>query len=447
MKKGKSITLLVVISVVLALLIAISFVSFAIPGYKNGTYNYNALVSTLQIDGDVDECYVYELTMKNNLSLEEEVSDINETIDIIQTRLEKLGYKTYSVKAFKANGTDDYNLRIIVTPSYVSGSQSDRLSYTTSDITAVAGFGELTFTDANGTEIFGKEEVKDAYAVSGYVSDDNGGYKLAYMCNIKFTDKAVNLLTNAQGSEEKMTLTIKLGDEELFSDENFKVSNVNDNSIAITGYSSFEAANQKALQISTAGLMYEYEIGDAIVVTPILGTFAKTLFLSIITAIIVAVTVLFAIKYGGVAISVLLSLVATVFLTLLLFVSIPGVNISAATFTGLIATLLIESYLIYNYVNGIYTDFENGKTLKAAIGTSSKRVLLPYIDMGAVVEIIALAVILFAKGVIRDFAISFAIGTVLAVFTGVLFAKWIIKIIYPLAKNKSKFFKLSREDK
>ena len=446
MKKGKSITLLTLILVILVLLITATFVSFTIPFYKNGTYNYNSLISILNTDCDVSECYVYDLEMKNNLSLEEDVADVDSALSIIDARLVELGYKNYSVVANKADGTDDYDVRIVITPNYYSGTLSERLSLTTSDIDAVVGFGELKFTDANGTELFGSEEVVDTSTYQTYDTQSEEA-KVVYCCNIKFTEKAVNILKNAQGSEEKMTLNIKLGDEELFSDSEFKVANVKDNQIAISGYSTMEQAKQKALQIKTAGLMYEYEVSEPKVVTPTLGQNIQLLSIITIVVAIVVIIGLAIFKFRGFALPVFISMLALLFLNVFFFIAIPGISLSIASVIGVLLSILITAYLLHNYLTKIYAEFDGGKTLKAAINVAGKRTLLTYIDFGVVAEIILIALIIFANGIVKDLAIALGIGIALSIFISVLFTQWLIKLIYPLVKNKTKFFNLSREDK
>ncbi len=445
MKKGKSITLLTIISVIMAVLITFTFVRFTVPGYKNGTYNYNSIISTLNKDCDISECYVYELTMVNDLSLEEDVTDINSAISVIQRRLDELGYKNYSVTGSKADGTDDYDLRIVVTPNYYNGNESERLALTDSDIQAVVGHGEISFTDADGNEFFDKSELTDVFAYTG-VDSSSGEYKEVNCVGLKFTDRAVNVLKNAQGSEEKITLNIKLGDEELFSDSNFTVSNITDNQIAISGYSTLEHAKQKALQIKISGLMYEYEVGTAKVVTPTLGSNASLTSMLLIVAIIVLLVALFAVLYRGFAIPAAMGLVAMVFLQIFFFIAIPGINLSFTSLLGVMLALLVTGYAIYSLFQNVMEEFNSGKTLKAAINVGSKRLLFPLLDIGAVLEIVSIALIIFAQGALRDFAISFGIGVALGTFVSVLFVKWLVKLICPLVKNTAKFFNLSRED-
>ena len=108
MSKGKATTLLTVISVVLAIWIALTFARFPL-----GIKNYNSVIGAINLDYDVAGGVSYELTYdKENEN--SEVGDIEEVISTLSKRMDMLGYKSYKISAFKDATKDikDYSIRI-----------------------------------------------------------------------------------------------------------------------------------------------------------------------------------------------------------------------------------------------------------------------------------------------------------------------------------------------
>ena len=108
MNKGKSITLLSIISVLMACVLVFTFMRFEV-----GVKNYNSLLGAVELDYDLEGGVAYTLTLADDN--EEEVGDnINAVIDTLENRLDQLGYGTYSVKAVKSTdeSVEDYQIRI-----------------------------------------------------------------------------------------------------------------------------------------------------------------------------------------------------------------------------------------------------------------------------------------------------------------------------------------------
>ena len=95
MKKGKSITLLSIICLVMAFLVAMTFVRFSV-----GVKEYNGVIGAIEQDYDIAGGTAYTLTLaKDNI---EEIDDIDEVLKTLRKRMNALGYQTYSVTAAKS---------------------------------------------------------------------------------------------------------------------------------------------------------------------------------------------------------------------------------------------------------------------------------------------------------------------------------------------------------
>ena len=92
MKKGKSISLLSIIGLLMAFLIVFTFVPFSF-----GVINFNSVLGAIELDYDLAGGYAYTLSLaEDNV---EQIDDVEEVVDTIEYRLEQLGHLTYSVKA------------------------------------------------------------------------------------------------------------------------------------------------------------------------------------------------------------------------------------------------------------------------------------------------------------------------------------------------------------
>ena len=78
MGKGKSITLLTIVSVLMAFVLVMTFARFPVGGVKY----YNSLLGAVELDYDLEGGIAYTLTLsKDN---EEEVDDVNSVINTLE---------------------------------------------------------------------------------------------------------------------------------------------------------------------------------------------------------------------------------------------------------------------------------------------------------------------------------------------------------------------------
>ena len=105
MKKGKSITLLTVITLILAFLTVMTFIRFDV-----GTKTYNSVLGAIDTDYDISGGTAYTLTAaKDNIEVVND-DNVDGVVNTLKARMNALGYQTYAVKAIKV--ADDYERRI-----------------------------------------------------------------------------------------------------------------------------------------------------------------------------------------------------------------------------------------------------------------------------------------------------------------------------------------------
>ena len=130
MKKNKAIILLSLVSLIMAFVLAMSFVKFT-----SGIKKYNSVIGAIDTDYDVSGGVSYTLTL--NRENEKEVENVEDVLNVLDSRLNELGYKAYSLSAQKEvnDGVKDYSIRICV-------EDTDTVD---SDIKAVSAYGTVKF--------------------------------------------------------------------------------------------------------------------------------------------------------------------------------------------------------------------------------------------------------------------------------------------------------------
>ena len=425
MKKSKAITLLSIISFLMAVVLVFTFIKFPI-----GVSDYSYF-GALELDSDIagGTAYVYVLDHENN---KEEVKDINKVVDTLEQRLTILGYENFVVKAVKSTDPDvvDYDIRIEIM-------ESDSAD---SDISAVMKYGELKFfggAEANPTEeIFEGIKVVDS---AKYMGNPSGQ---AYQVNINFTKDAKDMLFSLIDANEEYYLEIKLGDDVLLSGSSaITKAYFNGNTIAVS--SATEAtARQMVMQITTGGLAYQYKLADN-------GEFSINSIYSngrydVVTALAIIVLCFFVILcvasiilFKGFGIAGSLSMLLFMLIELWMLLAVPGVVISLGSVLGILfANLLVFDGIILVGKRIKEELSKSQKTKKAATKKAFSTALLPTISVHVVAGVFALALLFLTHGAMRGFAVTFGIGVVVSALATLVFTRMFNALITPIvAKN------------
>lgn len=432
MNRKKSIVLLVVMAIVLAVLTFMTFASFPIPGYKNGTMRYNSFLGTIDLDSDLDDGVCYELTLRYEISSEDEEIDEKEVIKTLKNRLQSLGYHSSVVTAFKAEGNDDYSYRV----------EMKATDTASTDIAVVASYGELEFSDGDGAFIMDADGVSSAK----YRATTTSG-ETSHFVELKFTDEGLATLRSAMSnstSDSGFTLRISLGETELFSNT-LEESYITNNSIYITS-STAETARQLALQISSGGLAYEYEISDQMTVSSSLGVNAKSYVVWGTAAAVLVIFIALILIFGGLGLIADLTIFSFLLVEILMMILVPGITLNFAGVIGILTAIALTVNNMAIIMVRVREEYRNGKTIKAAVKTSFGRSLATVLETNIILGAIALAIFFICPGYVQCFAITFGIGVVVSTLATLFLSRLLAYMALPLFGEKSEgFLKLKRE--
>lgn len=436
MNKKKSIALLVVISVVLVVLAVLTFAQFRLPW--NDTKIYSSFLGAIELDSDLEEGVAYELTLKEDISVEDTDIEPDEVVLTLERRLEALGYRGAQVTAYRADETENWSFRVEMRSS---GTAAD-------DIAVAARYGELEFTDGNGTYLFGSEMVAGARYISQTVQATT-----SYYVELRFTNEGIAALreaiaagsTDSEGNSTSFTLTITLGDTQLFS-STLTEEYLSGNSLLITA-SDETTAQQLALQIDSGGLAYEYEVSDPMTVSPALGENAAALVFWACLAAFIVIVILAVSVYGGAGLISSVSAFLFVMLEIVMLIVVPGITLNMAGVVGILAALVLTADSMAIIMHRMREEFKNGKTVKAAVKAAYRRSMLTITEIDAVLAVFSLVMFFLCGGYANCFAITFGIGVVISALVTMFFSQLLTYMALPLFKDKSeKFLKLRRAE-
>ncbi len=439
MNRKKSIALLIVVSVVIALLAVAAFAQFRIPFYKNGTRIYQSFLGAIELDGDLEGSVAYELTLKEDISAADTGDvDPEEVVKTLEYRLEALGYASSAVTAYRESETDNWSFRIEMRASDTYAE----------DIEVVARYGELEFTDGSGAYLFGRDMVRSAKYIAQTVAAQTTHY-----VELAFTDEGIDELEaaiDAAAADEDssgFTLTITLGDTQLFSSSLTK-DTLSQNALYIGGENTTEtAARQLALQIASGGLAYEYEIGDPMLSAPLLGENAASLVFWGCLAALLVIIVAMVFAYGGLGLISGVTLFFFGLMEITMLILVPGIVLNFAGVLGIFAALLLSADSLAVIMHRVREEYRNGKTAKAAVKTAYRRSWLTIVETDAVLAAGALLMYFLCKGYANCFAITFGIGVALSALITMFVSYLFASMALPLFGGKSeKFLKLKRAE-
>lgn len=444
MKKGKAITLLTIVSIIMAFCLVMSFLRFSY-GTK---YDYNSVLGAINLDYDMAGGTQYTLVLADDYD-GDAVEDIYSVLETLSARLKALGYKSYQVTALKEmkEGVEDYSIRIATRSIYYDSEGNPDTTQLDSDIEAVSAYGTVKFfggtsSDPN-TEIMNE---KTAVAGATYMGQDSSSE--TYIVAIKLTDYGNDeLVKNIEDADSSTYyLKITLGEETVLFNASITTDSIISNTIYIQS-SQESSAKQLALQISTGGLAYEYEIDSSSEITSIFGE-KTALYVGVaVGAFFVTVIACLIIIFRGYGIISALSLIAFGLIEMGMLVAVPGIILSFPGVIGIVLATILAVDGVVVTAKRITEEYKKGKTVKASVKTGFGRAFRPVLNSCVIVEIFALLLFAFTSGTVQCFAITLAIGTVVAFISSVLLLRMFTELILPLSNDKESFLNLKREEK
>ena len=438
--KGKAITLLSILCLVLAFFLVMTFIAFPI-GAKD---KYNGVLGAIEFDYDVNGgvAVTYELAPDSEV-----VENVDEVVKTLSYRLSALGYKAFSIKAIKDANVEnsEYDIRI----------ETRRTNSVSSDLATVMKYGTVQFfggtTQDPTDEILTKQS---AVADAWYIGEGLTESGRVYQVGLKFTDYGYNTLkdlvkTASEGDNaESYYLKVMLGDEVILSPSPITLDGITDKTVYLSRESA-DAARRVALQLKSGGLEYKYEIKEGTemeTITAMYGVNARLYSLIVAGSVLLLAIALMFVAYKGYGFISMLAMFTYVVTELGMMIAVPGIVVSLFGIIGMVVGGLLTSACLAITANKIREEMKNGRTVKSAIRAGYKRSLLTVVSACVISGVVGLLTFVFGGGAIQSFGIALGIGAVVSVLCVLLISRMFAEIVMPLIKAPEKFFDVKKED-
>lgn len=289
--------------------------------------------------------------------------------------------------------------------------------------------GELTFKDSNDKVLLTGSDVKTATAVL-----TNEGKAII---RLKFTPEGTKKF--AEATKENLNKIIKISLDDKILTSPIVNSVITEGEAVIEGSKSFEEANKVAGLIQSGALPVTLKTISVNTVGPTLGIDAipKTFQAGIVGFIFIFIIMFVRYKIPGVIASISLYMYMICFLFVFALMqavlTLPGI-------AGILLTLgmaIDANILIFERVK---EELSHGKSVKLSIKIGFDRAMNSIFDSNITTIIAGLVLYFIGTGVVKGFATTLLIGTVLSMFSSIIITKFMIKLIYDMGlRSKSSY--------
>lgn len=403
---------------ILAMILAVlCFVNFTIP---TTTQKFVGFVPAITKDIDING----GLASKYDITFDESVIDtdteLKSTVKMLSNKLALYGYGGASVSV----GEND-NIYV----------EMPAIKQASSILNAIATTGPLYITTAAQTEIDKQTAISgsEVVDVTSQFSQINAS-AFSWGVNIHLTSEGQQKLKKlTESATSGTTLNIFVGDDTI---SQVGISSQLDTpDLYFYGTESTEdMANVTALQILMGKYSADFDMvnNEIVSIAPAISPAIQTLIIIALCAVLVAVMALFFVKFGQLALLVLMNLVFLLTLSAFFMQAIPVFVLSYSGIVGMligIGLFFVSNYMIFQSAKKGYAE---GKKLPLAVKLGLSSNTLRIVDISVVAIIFAVGVYIIGGVFAQSFAFALALVSALNMLTSLalnkLFTKWYTKI-------------------
>ena len=481
MGKKKSLVLMVLLTIVIVVLCAITVVpSFTLPGTVK---IWNPVVKQYDLGADLDGGYyayyyptgvISETEWKNledadkaeyqahkglYLSKDADLGIITEEGNVNKDFEENFQKATAEITArYAAKGYSDY--RISVVDDYALAIRipaSEKTEQQTAFQNAYTTFG--LFAETGALEIKKGDAVVDErleYEVDEIIKEFSvyNKYEVSYI-QVKFTDVGKEMIKSYKESNSEDALTILLGDQtimEINASEHITTKNVVRYPVAMETEVGYVETMVILLNSVLDNGSFDIEFNsvsnsDVRTYSALYGKNTLLLIYIALAVILVGLMVFSVLKMGGFGISNVYSTVSYLIITAMCYAFITGgvFEITLGSVLTFVIGLVLFNVLNMVIYNAIRNEALLGKTIESSVKGGYKKTIMTVIDVYAVLTLGAVALLIGVAGV-NTFALQALICIVTAAFCNLLWTRVINATLLSASKDKYAYFGLVRED-
>lgn len=481
MGKKKSVALIIVFTVIIAVLIAMCVVpTFTLPFDVNGSIKeYNSVLNVMSYDSQLGGGYYsifypegviskseYESTYEAKKAISEKSAeeyaadytahgalylnnDIVENGDadadfkedfekmtrVICSRFDKMNLDYLSVDIL-----DDYCIRVevsseITSPDNVFG--------------VLSAGGEFTITDATRTLPYmpANRHSMDYFIKSVSVASSSG----TYYVKMDFTDEGRTLFNTVTSTiaanEDDQTINFNVGETAVIS---FTLDEALDqSSIYISGYT--DELTAKAVAVLFDSCLNEDDVLEENMNASTTRTvdvesddMMKFVYLAF-GVIILAAIIISAIKYRGMGVANIYGFLSYLIIVIMI-VSLAGyMYLSASGILAILLGFILTNAANIYYYSNIKKEYEGGKRIEAAVKEAYKKSVLPLVDINVVLIIASILMITVGTAALKVFGQVLLFSLISSAASSILLSRFYLAFFMGAAKDKFKFCNFARE--
>lgn len=430
MSKKRAIIYICIISLITALALVFSFVSFNIAGknYKSFVGFANAINPGLDYNGGI---YAeYELNKPEDMSETDFETQFNETFERINSVIA-------STDVLNANIVKTEDGKIRIETANVGDNKNVLKTIGAGELkirTSSSSTADVILSGKNVTSVFATQAQVNQWGI--YIAFDNEG-------KIELS----NATKNAASS--KVTLYMFRGESENAFFQLTISSQVTDGYMFISSSSMSQTyAQNQALELYCGSLPLTPSLvgNDIYAISANLGNGALLGSAIALGALVLASLIFFAVRYRELGLMACVSMLLFVGVGLFLLQSIPVVELSVAAFAGVVLSLglIIASHIVV--FEKIRKEYALGKKIPASIRFGFKKSYITVVDFSVVAFAAGLLSYLIGLAQLKVFAITLVIGSLLSILISLVITKVLIDSYVAFNKTNAKRLNFVREE-
>lgn len=418
MTKSKSITIVAIIVLIVALASTL-----ALKGLEIGDYKIIPAKESIDLGLDLAGGVYVVLEANTNAQGDELQRMMEQTKAIIDERVNGLGVS-------EPNISIEGNKRIRVELAGIENPQEA--------IKLIGQTAQLQFVDSEGTVVVSGNNVLNA--------------EVNYQPNqLNVDEPVVSLEFDAEGAKSFNEATTrlaaipveKMNDKILYIVLDNQIISypavsepITDGKAIITGGFQLEEANRLATLIRAGALPIEMIEMQTSVIGPTLGleAYDRSILAGGIALLLIFAFMIFIYKIPGLIAS--LGLIVYVLIVIATMIGI-GVKLTLPGIAGLILSIGMAVDANVIIFERIREELNSGKTLRTSIDTGFKRALSSVLDSNITTLIAGIVLYYFGIGPIKGFGVTLIIGIVASMITAIFFTKYILKLAATITGGKN----------
>lgn len=423
----------VMVSIIVLIGIALSVCSFKLPFFPNDYAGFAGAI-TMNYDMGEGQSATYEVVPTS-----EEIStltdkDMQDTVDFVRQVLAENdnGYNAVSIQ-------NSRELKVDIAKSDISANLLEALS----ERVEIVIRGEET--DAKTDLDIPAARIKKAFPSYQQISDSEYSLGVA----IEFDDLGSRMyqkLTEAVGEEGQTVYFYSVDGEKIGSLGNItRGTSMGTTFIPKSDIYTEDSARLYAISIYMGTFANELKIDMNSVVSASLGK-DVTLFVCIALATIVVITfAIMLLRYRDFGLLACLSALINIVIYMFLLQSLPLVSMSIATIIGCVAGFMLTMFANILVFEKIRKQYSTGKKIPLSVKMGYKSALMNVVDVSVVSLIISVALYFAGFEMLKGFAITLFIGSLLAMFSALVVTKSFVKWYLILNSTNAKRLALTKE--